>query len=416
MKKVLLGTLAVLTLAACSKDEVVQQNPNDAIGFTATTGKAVSRAADGYCNQDLPGEFFVWAKQNSGAAAKNYFEETRYSKSGSSWVSAVSRYWPESGKLDFFAAKNYNGTVTWSHTTEFNAGTPASPLKIAGYKVESTPATQKDFIYAVEMNATKPAYGTATTLNFRHALSQIEFQAMNLNKNIHVEVVGVKVMNVKNQGDFYFPETSTGTVFEDHGNGNDATWGTRGLGVWNNLSGSVSYEMNTTSGDATEPKDVPYHETNVVPLTTQNITTPDAKEYSNETLYAMPQTVDRWDGTGKPSEAKNDGEGTPYNKHAYFVLTCKIWNVADATSVNKSTDVVLWGESVHKDIAVCIPASTVWEQGKRYVYTFKFTTTGNGGIDDNGDPVLTPIQLSVTVDDFSKGTDTTVDMQDPTIP
>ena len=63
MKKVLLGTLAVLTLAACSKDEVVQQNPNDAIGFTATTGKAVSRAADGFCNADLPTDFFVWANQ-----------------------------------------------------------------------------------------------------------------------------------------------------------------------------------------------------------------------------------------------------------------------------------------------------------------------------------------------------------------
>ena len=53
MKKVLLGTLAVLTLAACSKDEVIQQNPNDEITFTAVTNKAVSRAADGYCNKKL---------------------------------------------------------------------------------------------------------------------------------------------------------------------------------------------------------------------------------------------------------------------------------------------------------------------------------------------------------------------------
>ena len=59
MKKVLLGTLAVLTLAACSKDEVVQQNPNDAITFSATTGKAISRAADGYCNKVKPKDFQV---------------------------------------------------------------------------------------------------------------------------------------------------------------------------------------------------------------------------------------------------------------------------------------------------------------------------------------------------------------------
>ena len=44
MKKVLLGTLAVLTLTACSKDEVIQQNPNDEITFSVVTNKAVSRA------------------------------------------------------------------------------------------------------------------------------------------------------------------------------------------------------------------------------------------------------------------------------------------------------------------------------------------------------------------------------------
>ena len=75
MKKVLLGTLAVLTLAACSKDEVVQQNPNDAITFSVVTNKAVSRAADGYCNKSLPGDFQVWAEVGN----KNYFAQAQIS-------------------------------------------------------------------------------------------------------------------------------------------------------------------------------------------------------------------------------------------------------------------------------------------------------------------------------------------------
>ena len=413
----------MLTLAACSKDEVVQQNPNDAISFSVVTNKAVSRANDGYCNKDLPKSFDVWAKQGSGATAKNYFEKLTYTKpdAGTSWVSEVYRYWPESGSLDFFAALNYNGNVAWSHTTTYAdpipavdpdlAVPPTSPLKIEGYTVQDNTEDQKDFIYAVKMNADKPAYGTPAKLNFRHALSQIEFMAKNLNTNIHVEVVGVSVKNVKNKGDFYFPETTTATAadegFVDHNNGTDATWATRGKGVWYNLSGSASYVMQTTDGDSYVAKQVPYHATNVVDLTTQNITTPNAKEYSNETLYAMPQTVDVWDGTGKPSAADAA-------KKAYFVLTCKIWNVANGTSVDTDNDVVLWGAAGHKEIAVCIPAGTVWEQGKRYVYTFTFTTTGNGGIDEDGNPVLTPIELSVTVDDFSKGTDTDVEMKDPT--
>lgn len=42
-----------------------------------------------------------------------------------------------------------------------------------------------------------------------------------------------------------------------------------------------------------------------------------------------------------------------------------------------------------------------WKDGFRYVYTFNFTNYGVGGTDpDSGDPVLTPITLTVTVDDF----------------
>ena len=59
----------MLTLAACSKDEVVQQNPNDAISFTATTNKAISRAANGYCNNHMPKNFSVWAR----VGTINYF-------------------------------------------------------------------------------------------------------------------------------------------------------------------------------------------------------------------------------------------------------------------------------------------------------------------------------------------------------
>ena len=64
----------MLTLAACSKDEVVQQNPNDAISFDVVTNKAVSRAADGYCNNKKPDDFDVWAK----VGTTNYFGKTNY--------------------------------------------------------------------------------------------------------------------------------------------------------------------------------------------------------------------------------------------------------------------------------------------------------------------------------------------------
>lgn len=398
MKKVLLGTLAVLTLAACSKDEVVQQNPNDAISFTATTNKAISRAADGYCNKEKPKNFDVWAK----VGETNYFAKTnyKYDSESDSWkintLDGSVRYWPAGG-VDFFAALNYTGAaadaaVVWD-------ATQTKPLVINNYQVEAAPEDQKDFIYAVNIGATK-ATPTAP-LNFRHALSQIEFMAQNDNQNIYVEVTGVKVVNVADKANFTFPTESTGDNFESHSQGTDNDYATRKRGTWSLATGTATYTMSATDGNTTVPKEVPGNNT-AVELTTQNKT---GKEYSDQTLYVMPydftdaSAVAPWDGTDKPVDAKNSSDGASYTKHAYFVLTCKIWNVAAGNGTKDTSGVLLY----NGDIAVLIPTTTVWEQGKRYVYTFKFTKDGNGGIDPDGKPVFTPITLSVTVDDFANG-------------
>ena len=100
MKKVLLGTMAVLTLAACSKDEVIQQNSNDEITFSVVTNKAVSRAQDGYCNSSLPGSMLVSALYTAdGTNWKTYFTNEIYNHStGTSYAipeGSGLRYWPD---------------------------------------------------------------------------------------------------------------------------------------------------------------------------------------------------------------------------------------------------------------------------------------------------------------------------------
>ena len=118
-----------------------------------------------------------------------------------------------------------------------------------------------------------------------------------------------------------------------------------------------------------------------------------------------PKLTNVWSGSGKPTEAGG----------AYFLVKTKIWNVAagDGKRTDDANNIVLWGATDGKDIAVPMPADTNWEPGKRYVYTFVFTTIGNGGTDpDSGDPVLIPIKLNVTVDDFVDGTGATINMED----
>ena len=374
-KHLVLGALAVLSLAACTKSEVVELNKGNEISLTAVTGKNLTKAADGYCNKAMPDKFDVWAATQG----KTYFEAQTYTRDGetSTYKSATARYWPNTAAVDFFAAKNYGGSATLTATD------PTS-LAIADYTVTTTVADQKDFIYAVTKGATKA--GGAASLYFRHALSQIEFQAKNSNSGIYVEISGVTIKNVYSVGDFSVSVATTNN-FVDHNLGESADTDIRtGRCTWENPETAVDYALTFSPAVALEST-----------ATSLSVTDPTGKEYNDKTMYLIPQTVaNLWTGSGAPA-----------SNQAYFELTADIWNVAGA-SVNKSTDVQLHTGS----IAVPIPASTEWEDGVRYVYTFNFTSYGTGGVDPGtGDPVLTPITLTVTVDDFVDAGNTDVEVK-----
>lgn len=372
-KHLVLGALAVLALAACTKSEVVELNKGNEISLTAVTGKNLTKAADGYCNSAMPNDFAVWAATDG----KKYFEAQIYTRDGSTntYKSASHRYWPEKA-VDFFAAKNYGGSATLTPTSG------ATSLAVADYTVTTTVAAQKDFLYAVNKGVNKPTGGAAADLNFRHALSQIEFQAMNSKSSIYVEVSGVTIKNVYSVGDFSVNVATTNN-YDIH---NPGAVTRSGRCKWENPENAVDYAISFSP--AVEVKST---------ATSLSVTDPSGQEWNPNTMYLIPQTVaNLWTGSGAPA-----------SNQAYFELTADIWNVAGA-EVNKSTDVKLHTGS----IAVPIPASTEWEDGVRYVYTFNFTTTGTGGVDPGtGDPVLTPIELTVTVDDFVDAGNTDVDVK-----
>lgn len=410
MKKVLLGTLAVLTLAACSKDEVVQQNPNDAITFSVVTNKAVSRAADGYCNKKLPDDFRVWANVPDGSNFKAYFSGDQFDKDASDNYTnnGESRYWPYSA-INFFACKNAN--PDWNATTGSDA---YKTLVVTDFQVKDDVDKQVDFIYAVQNVATKPD-GGQTTINFRHALSQIEFQARNENTKLYVQISGVSVCKVNNTGTFTFPTESTNVGVGKHnpegsGSYTDDLEG-KTQGDWDPATPSSysKYSIDTRKDDdtGTEVKAISGNNTPTnVSLTEKD---PASQEYNNNTMYLLPQTLTAWTPVaGTKPEAQNG---------AYFLVKCKIFNVANPATGYQSSDVRIWpATDTYADVA--IPFSATWKAGKRYVYTFVFTDKGNGGYNpDNSKDVLVPIKLDVTVDDFVDGAaDQDIKLEKPTIP
>ena len=403
-KKYFLGAAALLALTACSNDETVDLNQDGNVISFAVTANNPSRAAanEVFNNNALPTDFQVWAAYDH----DNYFSAETYTKQTSgSYTSSQTHYWPNDGKVTFLALRNQSGTLDWTPAgltdiaklTGFTvAGTAEETVEGKNYY---TASKQTDFIYALTSKG-KPTDGTPgqVGLNFRHALAQVVFKAKVTNPNLYVEIEGVSVCNAWSKADLTFPYANvTDDNFLKPNEDDVPTAPTNPFlqATWDNLQDQTDYTL-------TFPSVSVANSDGVVNLTAKGA----ARQTDRYTLLLLPQNTNAWAVTGgsvQPNPALQDG--------AYFLVKCKIRNVANGTVSN----VYLWGsdgEDGAKDVAV--PASFNWQQGKKYIITFEFGN-GNGGYNPEPstptpDPVLVPISFTVSVDDFAKGDDQTVPM------
>lgn len=387
MKRIAIVIFA-LTLVSCLKDEVIEINRvNDIIKYGVVTN-ASTRAADIYCNNNLPASFHVWAKYDG----LTYIEDMDVVRDGSSWSSEKDVYWP-AGKVAFYAHVNAGDKFRWSLS--------GSPV-IEDYTVDTDPSKQLDLLYAVK---TQEKGNGTVLLNFRHALSQIVFQAKNTNPGLHIIVKGVKVCNLGNKGTFTYPNGNTDdTIINHDGNGETTTNGD--IGNWNSIiGGETDYSISFNEGIPVE-----YTSDGSPVSLTSTIDKPSEstlKEFNGNAMLLLPQKTTAWipeAGKGNPNASTQTG--------TYFLIDCAIYQNAKDVDGN-DVRVYLWGsQSATKEVA--IPADINWSQGNKYVYTFIFGD-GNGGYNpDSKDPeeVLFPIEFDVDVDDFIPGTGEDVTMEE----
>jgi hypothetical protein len=262
--------------------------------------------------------------------------------------------------------------------------------KVEGFTPATIVANQTDLLYAVATGKDKSSPSVA--LNFRHALSQIEFKAKNTNSKFHVVINGVRVGQVPGKGTFTFPVTGTDDNFTDH---DQNTTHTRATGSWALDGTSVAdYTVMFESGITVAVTSTP------VNLTISTDAEDGTRNFTNSMLLIPTPATTKW-----------NPDNTPFDG-TYLAVNCKIYNVAGSV-FDSSKDVKL-----HDGWAV-IPVSFTWDPGKKYIYTFIFGE-GNGGYNGGTDPnaptpgkdtVLTPITYSVSVDDFQKGEGGNVDMK-----
>lgn len=398
MKHILFACAALAVgLASCSNDDTAVQNAveSDQITFAPTADNGNTRAADVYCNTNMPTQFKVYAATDG----KIYINGDVIEKSGSTWENTTGkRYWPDSA-VDFYAQANGDDVFKWDDPT-------AAPT-FANFTVKNTVAQQADLLYAVKTNQTKTSdeNQAPVALNFHHALSQVVFYAKNVNPNIYVEITGVSVGGVKNNGTYTFPTSDTdanvahGTTTGTSSNGAQGTW---------------------AYGTTTDVYDVTFPAVQLVgskTATAQNLTdntnlnsgdlghagtvdNPGTNSFGNAMLL-LPQGA----FTALPVTADANSQLDLTKDGVYFKVLCTIYNVSDPSAADLTDNVKIWDNK-----EIYIPVSGTWNEGMKYVYTLVFGE-GNGGIDPDGPhPVLVPITYNVSVDEFIPVSQTDIEM------
>lgn len=385
MKKIFFGTAlaSMALLSACSSDNElanVETTANNAIGFHVVGNKAETRATI-IDNKNITGtNFNVYAFTNDGTAfmgqndtegAYNGINISYKGKEGSKMWNYTTptdlRYWPtDDTPLNFYAVNpgtenldpEFMGLYGWqfkhdqqkihySCFDEFGNGKKAN--------IDVMYGIAKDQKYST-------SNGGKVKFQFKHILSQVVFQAKTALESMEVNIKEIKIHNIKFAGNFTLPATST----------ESGTWALTPI---------------------PEAADGKRHNAFTV-VKDQNITVKNTvTDISSATpMLNTPQTLTAWDVKTPKTKQQADAADPA---ESYLEISCKI----------KQAGVYVFGsESAYKTLWV--PFGATWEPGKRYIYTLIF----GGGYDDNGQPILKPINFEAETTNWEDATGSNINM------
>lgn len=405
MKKIFyLAIPALLALAACSQDSVVEVKEGNAISFAPVASKSL-RTAENHTTNTLT-EFSTTAYSGTDP----FFENEKVSKEGGAWKTTQTYFWPTTGSLSFYSYAPLDFTKSQA-TVEMTGDNK----QIKDFKVPYESKDQQDPIYAVNADEKLADHLTApVAVNFRHATSRILFKAKNTNPNLKIEIAGVRIAYIKGQGTFAFPEKTTHNHLDTDTHfvtENDDTWG-----KWTLVDDSHTYTKANTEYYANQRGKGNFLTLEGASDEAQLIST-DEKSW----LQVLPQEVTGWDPVTDP---RNDKKG------AYFLVQCYIYQKTKASDGSESWKKMFAGrfDKFIYPAETAIPFNAHWRQGTTYVYTFVF---GDGAgwfppqpndpikdpgkhpklnppthpDPDKGVPVLTPVNFTVTVDEYQTDAD-----------
>ena len=185
---------------------------------------------------------------------QKYMDHEKLTKQADAWKPQKNYFWLGGKTLDFYAWYPYNSA---EGTNGIPAGMTLNQEDFSSitYTVPQEVSQQEDLMFAVNKNASEPADGNATSLDFKHSLAAVKFVVGNLPAGSKVTSVALK--RVKYKGDLAVTAGNNGAAQL----------------VWSNLANETR--------DFTQVTDKEVKENDTDPAITK----------ADQTFFMMPQTL-----------------------------------------------------------------------------------------------------------------------------
>lgn len=321
---------ASLALASCSNDETLDMGNQKGISFRTVAGLN-SRVAE-VTQSNLKG-ISVTAFENGADAA--YFTDVNYTREGqtNTFVSNPEYNWLRGKTLNFLALATSADAWDAAKTVTFDKATNTYKTVLTDYTPDADISKHQDLMIGTA-SGTENNDANGLDLTLKHILSQIEVRAKNTNAAYVYSIKGVRIVAVKGTGTYTSTERTPWTPKDDS---------------------KVKYEV--VYDDAKE-------------LTAEGMS---VMKTEGDNAMLIPQSVTGWIA-GLIGSTANDFDS--YTGGTYISL---LLNVKSATGMyiypagsTEAAKTYGW--------AAVSTNNTVWESGKKYIYTLDLSD-GCGSVD-----------------------------------
>lgn len=382
MKKnllILTGIVTSLTITSCLKDEIKEVNKGREIGFqSAVQTKGVETT------WSTMKTFYVTALE----AGTNtpYFQNVPFSQIGSAYNSTPAYYWPGgNAAMDFYAY--YPSTQELGCTLKVEK----DGMSLENFAPKTKIEEQMDFVTAATLNKTEAdQVASGLPIKFQHHLARVSINAsVSYNNAYSYKIAGVKLGNIKSEGDFGLTVTTTTATDENTG---EETVTTTQSASWTNVETSNNHVYEYTTDEV-----VPISLTSSALNLLGELSYDDSDDTKTNYAFLLPQNITPWN---PETETIDDTDG------AYISLYMQT-NTAEGVRVFPAEGDYEWVYvplSVPKPNGAAEDWTPKWEAGYAYHYSIEFKK--GAGYSEDGNQVLgEAVKVTMNIDDWADAAD-----------